>query len=117
MGRGNPNWKPGVSGNPGGRVKGSLKFRDICQAAVDEIVIDAWIEEVTVKERVVQSKHGTPYTITSRGPEWMRASELLAGYGYGRPPQSVELTGDPQKPLVARELTDDELLKIIMGDK
>lgn len=29
--RGNPNWKPGVSGNPGGKPKGTVQIRTLLQ--------------------------------------------------------------------------------------
>lgn len=64
----------GQSGNPGGRVKLPEAFRDRCKRAVDEHVIDAWIEEVE-----------------SRGDNWVKCSELLSAYGLGKPAQSIEL--------------------------
>ena len=70
-------WKPGCpSPNPGGRPKIASEFKRKAQAAVDEHVLQAWIDEVV-----------------SRGKEWMKASELLAAYGMGKPSQSVAVTG------------------------
>jgi len=61
-------FKPGQSGNPAGRPKVAEEFRARARSAVDEHVLSAWIQEVA-----------------ARGDEWMRASENLAAYGYGRP--------------------------------
>lgn len=66
----------GQSGNPNGRPKIVDAFRDKARKAVDEHVLSAWIHEV-----------GT------MGEEWVRCSELLAAYGYGKPSQPVEHSG------------------------
>lgn len=65
-------FKKGQSGNPSGKPKLDREFRDRCRKAVDEKVIDAWINEVECM-----------------GTNWLKASELLAAYGYGRPTQPV----------------------------
>lgn len=72
----------GQSGNPTGRPKVVEEFKERCRRAVDERVISAWISEVE-----------------SLGDSWLKASELLAAYGYGRPAQSVELAGKDGGPL------------------
>lgn len=70
-----PNGKfgPGNCANPTGRPKVADEFRAKARKAVDEHVLDAWIDEVT-----------------SRGKEWAKCSELLAAYGYGKPSQPLE---------------------------
>lgn len=64
----------GASGNPNGRPKVADEFRTKARAVVDELVLAAWENEVRCM-----------------GDDWLRASELLAAYGYGRPNQSVEV--------------------------
>lgn len=79
-------FKPGVSGNPGGRPKIVSDFRRRCQQAMDEYVIPAWIEEVR-----------------TMGKEWVRCSENLAAYGIGKPTQRIEIAPE--------EMSDVELLR------
>lgn len=66
-------FKPGQSGNPGGRPKTADEFKAKARAAADEHVIQAWIDEVL-----------------SRGKDWLRASENLAAYGHGKPVQPTD---------------------------
>lgn len=66
-------FKPGQSGNPGGRPKNSPILRERCQRAVDEHVVDAWVNEVV-----------------TQGPDWVKCSELLAAYGYNKPASAKE---------------------------
>jgi len=67
-------WKKGgPSPNPGGRPKIAEAFRDRARKAVDETVLSAWIREVE-----------------TLGDEWVRCSELLAAYGYGKPSSAPE---------------------------
>ena len=68
--------KGGPSLNPSGRPKVVEEFRKRARKAVDEHVISAWIAEVE-----------------GQGKEWVRCSELLAAYGYGKPSQPVEYSG------------------------
>lgn len=68
-------WKPGQSGNPGGRPKKRRTLAARCRRIVDEHVVDAWLAEVE-----------------KRGPDWVACSKLLAAYGYGRPTQAVSVT-------------------------
>lgn len=71
-GRGNPKWVKGFSGNPGGKPKIAEEFREKCRRVVDDHVLAAWTHEVE-----------------TMGDNWIKASELLAAYGYGRPAQPV----------------------------
>lgn len=97
--RGNPNWGrkqdgTSASGNPGGRPKGDSEFKLKARAAVDAHVLEKWIEEVK-----------------THGDEWMKASELLAAYGYGKPTQGIEVsnkTADEE----AAGLSDGKLEKL-----
>jgi hypothetical protein len=81
-------FKKGQSGNPGGRVKLPEAFRERCKSAVDRIVIDAWEDEVELKTRK-RKINGVEVEMQSRGPEWIKASELLSSYGYGKPAQPI----------------------------
>lgn len=69
-------FQKGQSGNPGGRAKENPVFKARCRAAVDAEVIDKWIAEVR-----------------NMGEHWVKCSELLAAYGYGKPPQALEVSG------------------------
>lgn len=69
-------FQKGQSGNPNGRPKVAEEFRARARKAVDDHVIQAWIEEVE-----------------SQGENWVKCSELLAAYGYGKPSQPVEHSG------------------------
>lgn len=69
-------FQKGQSGNPGGRAKEDPTFKKRCRAAVDAEVIDKWISEVR-----------------NMGEHWVKCSELLAAYGYGKPSQTVEVSG------------------------
>ncbi len=64
---------PGQSGNPGGRSKKREDLKAQCIKAVDDHVIEAWINEVK-----------------TMGDDWVECSKLLAGYGYGKPTQRLE---------------------------
>ena len=89
-------WKKGQSGNSSGRPKVAEEFRDRARKATDEFVIAAWISEVE-----------------SMGDNWIKASELLAAYGYGRPAQSMELTGRGGGPIEYRDMTTDQLKALL----
>jgi hypothetical protein len=69
-------WQKGYCPNPKGRPPLPDEFRKRCASLVDELVIHAWQHEVATK-----------------GKHWIRASELLAYYGKGKPKLEVELTG------------------------
>lgn len=71
---------PGVSANPAGKPAGVAAFRLKARVKVDELVIDAWVAE-----------------IQGRGPDWMKASELLTAYAYGRP--VVAVSGPDEGPI------------------
>ena len=71
-------WQPGQSGNPGGRPKGSKEFRERCREFTDERGLPVLIE---IAE-------------TAKHKDRMKAVELLLAYGYGKPKQGVELSGD-----------------------
>lgn len=92
----------GKSGNPNGRPKIIEELRARCLKAVNDKVIAAWENEVD-----------------SLGNNWIKASELLAAYGLGKPSQAVELTGKDGGPIEtkAAELSDEQLMAIAAGGK
>lgn len=78
----------GNNANPGGRTKLSAALRARALRAVEDHVIDAWIEECTAIDRIEMTDDG-PVTVKDRGKNWMKCSELLAAYGLGKPVQPV----------------------------
>lgn len=89
---------PGSSGNPGGRPKAGILFREEAQkrarqdSAEGKVVLDAWVKE-----------------IESKGEDWVKASELLANYAFGRPVQGLEITGAEGGPI---ETSSHDLSKL-----
>lgn len=76
-------WKHGESGNPNGRPKVAVEWKDRCLAFMEA---DGWKE----LERLARAK---------RNRDHMRALELLAAYAVGKPTQRSELTGAGGGPL------------------
>lgn len=70
--------------NPGGRPKEDAALRQRCRDAVDAKVVERWIVEVE-----------------QSGPDWVKCSELLAHYGYGKPTDRHEVSGSDGQPLGA----------------
>ena len=103
----------GGSGNPLGRPKALPMFRSRCRERTDERVFAAWVDEIEVRERVVGHAFGAPIIDVCRGKEWIRASELLAAYGYGKPAQAVSVDVTHHRDV--RELSRDELMAIASG--
>lgn len=88
----------GVSGNPGGRPKEREEFKLRARRIVDEHVLDAWEEEIKTK-----------------GPGWVKCSELVTAYALGKPPaapEELEAGRDLQRLPLSRE----EMLKIARGE-
>jgi hypothetical protein len=91
-GRGRP-FGPNNNANPSGRPKVNEEFRKRAREAVDAHVLHAWITEVE-----------------TLGEHWVKCSELLAAYGYGRPAQEVQHSGADGQPL-------DLVVKFVGGQK
>lgn len=85
-------WKAGQSGNPLGRPKSEPHMLKRCRAIVDAKVIDAWEQE-----------------LTERGPAWVKCSELLVAYGYGRPKLDPESPDVVEGGSALRQLSREEL--------
>ncbi len=89
MAKSSTSWSKGQSGNPGGRPKLVDALRERALKAVDEKILEAWIDECTEREREVMTLEG-PVVVVERGKNWVKCSELLAAYGMGKPVQPTE---------------------------
>ena len=112
MARGKP-FAKGASGNPGGRPKLDQELRVRAKKLVDDKVIAYWEDEITERQREIMTPAG-PMDMVCRGKDAMKAAELLAGYGYGRPAQSIESKVDVTVNHV-REMSRAQLLAIASG--
>lgn len=83
-------FKKGQSGNPNGRPKVAEEFREGCRRILDAKVLKRWERE-----------------IDEDGPDWVKASELIAGYAVGKPSQAVEHKGKAPVALIV-DLGSDE---------
>ncbi len=89
---------PGGTANPGGRPKAGVAFREEAQKAVRVgeaeglLIIRAWVKEVQ-----------------TGGEDWAKASELLAAYAFGKPPQGLELSGPDGAPISTTKLDVSKL--------
>ena len=93
--------KKGAKLNPGGRPKEHEMFRDRAKKAVDEHVLQAWIDEVV-----------------QRGDGWVKCSELLASYGYGKPQSAPEdLSALAAGAVLPSGLTAAAVLALARGEK
>ncbi len=76
----------GKSGNPAGRPPKSPELKARCIQAVDEHVVQAWIDEV---KPLPPEPGDDPKARPRRGEDWIECSRLLAAYGYGKPVQPI----------------------------
>jgi hypothetical protein len=75
-------FQPGQSGNPGGRPKVDMDFRDRCRGFMER---EGWaLLEADAR------------TNTNRGAQ---ARELIAAYAYGKPKQGVEVSSPDGGPV------------------
>lgn len=81
-------WKPGQSGNPGGRPKKSRELEELIREALT--MPDG-------RNKAVERLLG----IMAEGEDKdsIAAAKLLKAYGYGNPRQQVEVTGEDGGPL------------------
>lgn len=90
---GNPNWKKGISGNPGGRPKEIAEVRMLAQEHTKEAI-----------ETLVKIMRNTKATAAAR----VAASNAILDRGYGKPSQA--LTGPNDDPLFAHNrMTEEEI--------
>jgi len=82
--RGNPTWKKGQSGNPGGRPKRPAALVQACRAFNEE--------GLRILRNIARKK-------SNREGDRIRAVELILAYGNGKPKQAVELTGEDGNPI------------------
>lgn len=87
--------KPFKKGEPRkagpGRPKVPEEFKAKCKAYTDETVLPRWIREVE-----------------EDGPNWVKAAELIAAYGHGKPSQQIQHANPDGSPLVfVCDLGDD----------
>jgi len=124
--RGNPNWKPGVSGFPAGRPRTGTSLTSMIRSKVplDEIVYlwqaMAWGEPVVrdaeYMRRLCEARAaGEPDPPRPAAAEVVyptidqqqSAMKFLAEWGYQRPAERLEIAPAPEADLSA--LTDEEL--------
>lgn len=87
----------GKSGNPSGRPKVAISFRLSCREAVDKDCFPLWVKEVQ-----------------TNGKNAMKASELLAAYGYGKPTEYVVVDAtvaavDPKEVEIAKQIIREQI--------
>jgi len=98
----NPNWKPGISGNPSGRPKivGEIRTlaREHTAAALKTLIDIAGDKKAPAAARVAAAAH-------------------LLDRGYGRPETKIEATIEPREPSVFTALPWEEIARLIEQSK
>ena len=96
--RGNPNWKPGISGNPNGRPPSGEAQSDLLRRESEAIDDDTGLtnKEVIAKALVSLAKQGVPWAVKEW---WDRTS--------GKPHQSMDITGNVTFPQVIGMYPED----------
>lgn len=97
-------FKKGQSGNPLGRALEKMHYVKRCRDVVDRYVIAAWEQEVI-----------------NKGENWVKCSELLAGYALGKPHQAQDITVTAIQPTSVEErlvaLDDGVIAKLSAGEE
>ena len=88
-------WKPGQSGNPGGRPK-----RKLIDEALEELLLrnDSELALAIAKKLLARAKTGE-----------VKAIQLVAERVQGKPKRQLELSGPDGGPLDIHNMTDEEL--------
>lgn len=81
-------FKPGVSGNPNGRPKSLKEITDLAREAGPDAV-----------KRLIKLSKG-------KGAVALQAARALLDRGYGRPSQSIQVTGSDNGPIQVRDLSN-----------
>ncbi len=86
-------WKPGESGNPGGRPAVAREFRQLCRDFMNQ---RGWAN--------LEAMANDPDS-----PHYFRANELIAAYALGKPTQGLEVSGKDGGPIMLAHLSDDAI--------
>lgn len=84
-------FKPGQSGNPNGRPKKLPKLDELLADILGEEKDGVTAAEAILKRLRVQAAQGN-----------LKAAEMLLDRAYGKARQSVEISGNPDQPLVIK---------------
>lgn len=94
-------WKPGQSGNPGGRKKGfearvrELVDFDAMTLALQDIVIGALVPKRDAQDQPVVDESGKPVlerVVTAEDRDRIGAYKILCERGHGKPREKVDVT-------------------------
>jgi len=88
-------WKPGQSGNPGGRPKESREFKRLCRE-----------KAVWCFHKLVELAEGSDQSFS------LRALELLLAYGIGKPVQQLEIESTHKAYVIAIPTNSTETLEL-----
>ncbi len=91
--RGNPNWIKGASGNPGGRPKVALAWKERCRVFLEQ---GGWDQLALIAHGLVD------------GESSLAAIKLMAEYAYGKPTQPISGDPDPDMPALRVSVTFDD---------
>jgi hypothetical protein len=108
----NPNWKPGVSGNPKGRPKNTRLLSERLRAAASKTIevdgkptagsiVAARIAWEAITKGKVQFPDDAEETILSFD-QWLALMKFVYGQTEGAPPAAVEHTGADGGPIVIK---------------
>lgn len=94
-------FKPGVSGNPGGRAKVVGELRDLART-----------HTATALNTLIELMQHDP-----NGKVRLEAANAVLDRGYGKPSQSVSVDADVRTTVTKKlaDLTDEELAEIAKG--